>query len=100
MSPNVLLPSAAKGAAGAGGGADGDEPDEPAPVGLAAVLDDADGVSDDPQATSGAAARIATVAAAHRDTRAEITMGSRSVPGLSVRFGDGVRLLWSALTNR
>jgi len=98
MSPNVRFTSAPSGAA-AGGGADGAAPDELAPVGLAALLDAADGVSDDPQATSEAAATIATVTAAQRDTQAEMTMGSRSVRGLSLRFDDDVRLLWSALTN-
>jgi hypothetical protein len=96
--PNALsLPAAA----GAGAGAVGDELDaldELLAVGRAVLLDDADGVPDEPQAASEAAAKTAMVAAAHRDTREEMTMRSRSVRGLFLRFDVDVRSLWDRVT--
>jgi hypothetical protein len=88
-------------AAGTGAGAVGDELealDELLVVGLAVPLDDADGVLDEPQAASEAAAKTAMVAAAHRDTREEMTMRSRSVRGLLLRFDEDVRSLWEPVT--
>jgi hypothetical protein len=88
-------------AAGADACAVGDELgalDELPAVGLAALLDDADGVLDEPQAASEAAAKTAMVAAAHRDTREEMTMRSRSVRGLLLRFDEDVRSLWEQVT--
>jgi hypothetical protein len=96
--PNVLsLPAGAA----VGAGAVGDElgaADELVAAGAAVLLDDADGVLDEPQAASEAAAQTATVTAAHRDTREEMTMRSRSVRGLLLRFDGDVRSLWERVT--
>jgi hypothetical protein len=75
-----------------------DHGDDPVVVGLLDVLDDADGVLEEPQAASESAVSPASATAPQRDMRVEVIMTSRSALGLSVRYDHDVRSLRARLT--